>query len=335
MNCAWRSAVLLVFLTSMLVAPGIADDFRPAYLELHETAEGRFDVTLKVPALGEQIAAPLEVEFPPGTRVTGEFRFQHLPGAAIRRWQIERAAGLDDQVIALTGVSAVITDVLARVERRDGTSQVERLLPERPSFVVKRPAGAGEVAWTYLVFGVEHILEGVDHLLFVLALLLVVRGGRRIFFTITAFTIAHSMTLAAATLGFFRVPGPPVEATIALSIMFVASEAVQGLRGRPGLTSRAPWLVAFVFGLLHGLGFASALAEVGLPQASIPLALLMFNIGVELGQLAFVAAVLLLRALLTRGFARLPRWTDYLPAYAIGTIAMFWVTERVLAFVEY
>ena len=136
------------------------------------------------------------------------------------------------------------------------------------------------------MLGVEHILGGIDHLLFVLALLLIVRGGMRIFATITAFTVAHSITLVAATLGWVHVPGPPVEAMIALSIVFVAAEVVHGLRGKPGLTARAPWVVAFSFGLLHGFGFAGALAEVGLPQKAIPVALLMFNVGVEIGPAA-------------------------------------------------
>ena len=145
---------------------------------------------------------------------------------------------------------------------------------------------------TYTVLGIEHILTGVDHLMFVLALIMLVRGTRRLLVTVTAFTLAHSITLALATLGIIHVPGPPVEATIALSIVFVASEIVQGLRGHEGLAAKKPWLVAFSFGLLHGLGFAGALAEVGLPVNAIPLALLFFNIGVEIGQLLFIAAVI-------------------------------------------
>jgi hydrogenase/urease accessory protein HupE len=184
------------------------------------------------------------------------------------------------------------------------------------------------------VLGVEHILGGIDHLLFVLALLLVVRGGRRIVATVTAFTAAHSLTLAAATLGWVHVPGPPVEATIALSIVFVAAEVVRGLRGRPGLAARAaraPWLVAFAFGLLHGLGFAGALAEVGLPQKAIPVALLTFNIGVETGQLLFVGAVLAGAWAAKRLVPRLPAWSRYAPAYAIGGTATFWTIQRTVA----
>jgi hydrogenase/urease accessory protein HupE len=179
---------------------------------------------------------------------------------------------------------------------------------------------------------VEHILGGVDHLLFVLALLLIVSGGKRIFLTITAFTVAHSITLVAATLGWVHVPGPPVEAMIALSIVFVAAEIVHGLHGKPGLTARAPWVVAFSFGLLHGFGFAGALAEVGLPQKAIPIALLTFNVGVEFGQLLFVAFALGVGAVLRR--VPMPRraWLPYAVPYAIGCVAMFWVIERIGAF---
>jgi hypothetical protein len=161
---------------------------------------------------------------------------------------------------------------------------------------------------------------------------LIVRGGRRIVATITAFTLAHSLTLAAATLGWVRVPGPPVEAMIALSIVFVAAEVVHVLHGRPSVTARAPWLVAFPFGLLHGFGFAGALAEVGLPQTAVPMALLMFNVGVELGQLLFVAGMLGIRTALARFPGALPQRAQAVPAYVIGTVAMFWVIERIGSF---
>ena len=196
--------------------------------------------------------------------------------------------------------------------------------------------GTFEVVQTYTVLGIEHILTGFDHLLFVLALLILVKGTRRLIATITAFTLAHSLTLFAATLGWINVPGPPVEAVIALSIVFVAGEIVHARQGRPGLTQRYPWLVAFTFGLLHGLGFAGALAEVGLPPLSIPMALLFFNVGVEIGQLIFIAVVLGAIAVVRRIARRLkidaPSWWWRLPPYTIGGIASFWVVQRVAAF---
>ena len=308
-----------------------ADVFRPAYLELREAGAGRYDVLWKVPALGEDLRLAATVRFPKDTVELAEPKRVFSGGSHMQRWQIRREGGLVGQTIHVDGIAGGATDVIVRVERQDGTSQTERLVPERPAFVVEAPAGVGKVAWSYLRLGVEHILGGVDHLLFVFALLLIVRGNARIFATITAFTLAHSLTLVAATLGVVHVPGPPVEASIALSIVFVASEAVHGLRGQPGLTARAPWLVAFTFGLLHGFGFASALAEVGLPQHAIPVALLMFNVGVELGQLAFVVVALMAGAAVARLRMVWPRWAHYVPAYVIGSVAMVWTIERVAA----
>lgn len=308
-----------------------ADVFRPAYLELRQSGQDRFDVLWKVPAQDENTRLSLQVRFPEGT-TEDEPRGAFTGDAIIERWSVQRRGGLVGQTIRFEGKAVGATDVIARVEWADGTSQVERLPTTRLEFTVKAPADVGQIAWSYLVLGVEHILGGIDHLLFVLALLLIVRGGIRIVATVTAFTVAHSITLVAATLGWVHVPGPPVEATIALSIVFVAAEVVHGLRGRPGLTARAPWVVAFSFGLLHGFGFAGALAEVGLPQKAIPVALLMFNVGVELGQLLFVAVVLGLMAMARRLSWHWPRWADYATPYAIGSIAMFWVIERVGAF---
>ena len=183
-----------------------------------------------------------------------------------------------------------------------------------------------------VVLGVEHILLGIDHLLFVLALLLVVKGWRKLIGTITAFTIAHSITLVLATLDLVHIPGPPVEAVIALSIVFVAAEIIRSRQGKPGLTERWPWVVAFTFGLLHGFGFAGALSEVGLPQTSIPIALLMFNVGVEAGQLLFVSAMLVVYLASSRIPIKVPEWGWRLPPYAIGSIAAFWMVERIVGF---
>jgi len=308
-----------------------ADVFRPAYLELRETGGERYDVMWKVPAQGDARLA-VEVVFPPGTVTVSPTRGAYGADAYVERWSVHRPGGLAGQTVAIEGIAGGVTDVIVRVERSDGSSQVEHLLPHRPQFTLLGISGSLQAARSYLVFGIEHIMGGVDHLLFVLSLLLIVRGGRNIFATITAFTLAHSLTLAAATLGWMRVAGPPVEAMIALSIVFVAAEAVRGLRGRPGLTARAPWLVAFSFGLLHGFGFASALAEVGLPRTAIPLALVSFNIGIELGQLAIVAVVLGLLALQAQSRPSLPGWAASIPPYAIGTVAMCWVFVRLGAF---
>lgn len=321
------------FTLMLLGCAGVAqaDVFRPAYLEVRETGTDRYDVLWKVPVQGD-MRPGVQVRFPAGTLELTPRQGVFTGTVYVERWQVSRPGGLAGQTLSIDGIASGVTDVIVRVERADGTAQVERLLPQRPEFTVKSSSGALQVARSYLVLGIGHILGGVDHLLFVLALLLIVRGGKRIFITITAFTVAHSITLVSATLGWVHVPGPPVEALIALSIVYVAAEVVHGLRGKPGLTARAPWVVAFSFGLLHGFGFAGALAEVGLPQKAIPVALLMFNVGVEIGQLIFVACMLGLGALLFRVPVKLPQWARTLPAYGIGTVAMFWVVERIGAF---
>src|SRR4029078_11497063 len=213
-------------------------------------------------------------------------------GVTVQRWRIRVPEGLDGTAIVFSQLSETRIDVLARLVRLDGSVQLERILPVSPRFVAKPSPGSLEVVKTYTVLSIEHILTGFDHLLYVLGMLILVGGWRRIVATMSAFTATHSLTLTAAALGWVRVPAPPVEACIALSILFVAREIVQVHRGRPGITARWPWVVSFTFGLMHGFGFAGALAGVGLPQSSIPIALLFFNVGVEIGQLLFVGAVL-------------------------------------------
>jgi len=326
------SRIATVFFFLAVAGLAHADIFRPAYLEIRETGNDQYDVLWKVPALGEEQRLAVYVKFPEGTEQVSEPQPFVINDAWVERWNIRREGGLVGKLISIEGNAAGVTDVIARVERLDGTSQVERLEAGRAQFEVRAPAGTSEIAWSYTLLGVEHILGGVDHLLFVFALLLLVRGGKRIIATVTAFTVAHSITLVSASLGWLHVPGPPVEAIIALSIVFVASEVVHGLQGKPGLTARAPWIVAFSFGLLHGFGFAGALAEVGLPQTAIPVALLMFNVGVEIGQLLFVAMVLAVGVLFSRLLAREFEWATGVAAYAIGSIAAFWTIERVFSF---
>jgi len=314
----------------------LAHEVRPAYLELQQSSPETYQVFWKVPGRGDDLRLGLYVEFPTGSTNVTSPRAAMVNNAFTERWTVTRAGGLTGGTIHIAGLTATTTDVLVRLERLDGTTQITRLTPSAPSFVVEAAPGVLEVARTYLVLGIEHILEGVDHLLFVLALLILVKGTRRLIATVTAFTLAHSLTLAGATLGFVHVPGPPVEAAIALSIVFVAAEIVRSRGGRAGLTERLPWVVAFTFGLLHGLGFASALNEVGLPQSAIPVALFFFNVGVEVGQLVFIASVFAVLAL-ARQVTRLitvpqPAWAWRVAPCAIGGIAMFWVIQRVAAF---
>ena len=278
----------------------------------------------------------LYVELPANCTNATEPRGSMVNNAFTERWTAKCTGGLSGGTTHIAGLSATMTDVLVRLERLDGTTQVTRLTPSAPSFAVEAAPRALEVARTYLVLGVEHILFGIDHLLFVLALLILVKGTRRLIATVTAFTVAHSLTLAGATLGFVHVPGPPVEAAIALSIVFVAAEIVHSRQGETGLTERSPWIVAFTFGLLHGFGFASALNEVGLPQSAIPVALFFFNVGVEIGQLLFIGSVFAVMGLARQITRRIgvsqPAWTWRVPPYAIGSIAAFWIIQRIAAF---
>jgi len=313
-----------------------AHEVRPAYLELHQTAAETYDALWKVPGLGENLRLGLYVELPRACTNIAAPRTAMINNAYTERWSVTCEGGLTDSTVRIAGLNATMTDVLVRLERLDGTSQVTRLTPSAPSFIVEATPATLEVARTYLALGVEHILFGIDHLLFVLALLIVVKGTRRLIATITAFTVAHSLTLAGATLGLVHVPGPPVEAAIALSIVFVAAEIIHGREGNAGLTAKFPWVVAFTFGLLHGFGFASALNEVGLPQSAIPVALLFFNVGVEVGQLLFIAAVFaiieLARRISRQTAAPRPAWAWRIPPYAIGSIASFWIIQRIAAF---
>jgi hydrogenase/urease accessory protein HupE len=316
----------------VLLAPTVlAHELRLAYLQLKESDADTYQTLWKVPARGEGLRLPLSVELPGHCRDVSTRRGSVEAGAYSERWVLHCDGGLAAARIRIHGLAEASADALVRIEYRSGASELRRLTEDVSELVVAGSPGAHDVAATYLVLGVEHILLGVDHLLFVLALLLIVSGARRLVATVTAFTIAHSITLAAATLGLVRVPIAPVEAAIALSIVFVAVEILRVQQGRPSLTSDAPWMVAFVFGLLHGFGFASALSEVGLPGAHIPMALLFFNLGVELGQLLFVAAILSLRAILRR-LTRPPVWALRGPPYLIGSMAMFWVIQRVVAF---
>jgi HupE / UreJ protein len=333
--------LLITFLLLVTSFSVLAHEVRPAYLELHQTGTDTYDVLWKVPARGDNMRLGIYVEFPSGTTNVTPSRTLFANDASTERWSVKRSGGLSGGDVHISGLAATMTDVLVRIENLDGTTQVTRVTPSSPSFVVAAAPSALDVTRTYLVLGVEHILFGVDHLLFVLALLILVKGWRKLVGTITAFTIAHSITLAAATLGFVHVPPKPVEATIALSIVFVACEIVNRRSGRSGFAEGWPWIIAFSFGLLHGLGFATALREVGLPQNAIPLALLFFNIGVELGQLLFIGFVMALIALAVRAaktrwnvapqcaFA----WCENISAYAIGGVAAFWLIQRTLSLV--
>jgi hydrogenase/urease accessory protein HupE len=327
----------LVFVLCGMGTSASAHELQPGYLELSLVAEDEYAVVWKVPAargrpmaIAPRLPANCMPDMPEQPIWDGS--------AYVARWNVTCPGGLEGGTIQIDGLAKTSTDVLVRFDYADGVNEARRLTPGNPSFVVPSQPNPLEVARAYLLLGVEHILSGFDHLLFVLSLLLLVKGSRRILATVTAFTLAHSLTLAVATLGFVHVSGPPVEATIALSIVFIAVEIIHSRRGKPGLTERFPWVVAFTFGLLHGFGFAGALTELGLPQKSIPVALLLFNVGVEVGQLLFIAGLFAVAALARQLYRRaempLPTWTWAVPPYVIGSVAMFWVIQRVVTFMS-
>ena len=324
--------VLLGLMVAVGVGGASAHEVRPSYLAMTEVAPGRYQVVFKVPMRGSARLRMVAV-LPANCRQLAPTASYLVSGAVLDRWTVQCDGSLVGGTIAIAGLETLLTDVLVRIEPLEGGSYSIRLRPNATSYLIPEAPSTWDVARTYLALGIEHILGGIDHLLFVLALLLIVgqRWGK-LFKTITAFTVAHSLTLAAATLGLVAVPGTPVEAVIALSIVFLAAELAHSRMGRPGLTEQWPWLVAFTFGLLHGLGFASALAEVGLPQDQIPLALLQFNVGVEVGQLLFVAAVLALVWAGRRLRIPAPAWGWRVPAYGIGAVAAFWTIQRTVAF---
>lgn len=316
-----RAALLLlaIILTRLDAA---AHEVRPAYLEITEAAPGQYDVTWKQPILdGRRLK--LDPVLPEGCarenqRVTG------TGATLVLRWSTR--CSLDTGELSIDGLDRTLTDVFLRLHRLETGDITAVLRPGSSTISLAGPSGAPTLA--YFRIGVEHIIFGYDHLLFVLGLVLLVRP-RQLLPTITAFTLAHSVTLAASALGGVSLPGAPVEITIAMSIALLGAEAIYRMRGRSTLAQRMPWLIAFGFGLIHGFGFAGALSEIGLPKGAEVMALLLFNLGVEAGQVAFVLAVLafvwLGRQVYRRGEPALRLAT----AYAIGITGSYWAIERI------
>ncbi len=325
---ALKLLVLLCLAAACMPPSAEAHESRPAYLQMRETGPGRFDVLWRTPVNSEM---PLLVmlQLPKAARNVGEPVIQRLNDSTIERRRIELPGGeLAGQRIDFVGLQATITDVLVRVSWLDGRQVTEIVRPAQPWLELSDRQSTWQVAKTYAALGIEHILMGIDHLLFVAGLMIIVRSTRSLIKTITAFTVAHSITLALATLGYASVPADPLNAAIALSILFLGGEVVRYWRGQTSFTLRHPWIAAFAFGLLHGFGFASGLITVGLPSGDIPLALLAFNIGVEIGQLAFVLIILLLhRALQALRFDS-PAWARYVPGYLVGSLGAYWTIER-------
>ena len=321
-------AFCLAVLAFMGWGQALAHESQPGLLEIKQLGNVRYEITWRAPIYYGR-PHPASVQLPDTWITIGDPTVRQLPDSALHRRIVEVPGGsIDGSVIRFPGLETTITDVFVRVLRLDGSQVSQVVRPFQPYAELR-----GERPWyvssgEYVVLGFNHILMGIDHLLFVLGLLIIVKGRRMLIKTITAFTIAHSITLALATLGYASIPGPPLNAAIALSILFLGPEIVRVWRGETSFTIRHPWVVAFSFGLLHGFGFASGLSTVGMPRAEIPFALLAFNIGVELGQLVFVLLILLgYRALKVLQF-RWPHWVEFAPGYAIGSLGAYWTIQR-------
>ena len=326
--CLAARGLLLALAMLVLAAPfsASAHEARPAYLQIDQVGPARYNVLWRTPLLSG-MRLPVVLRFSDGIKLVTEPAERELPDSLVERSIIEVPDGLVGQRITFLGLQASITDVLVRVKLKDGTVTTTLVRPSQPWIEVQAKESSFQVVKVFVLEGIEHILFGFDHLLFVLALMLIVRSTRTLLLTITAFTVAHSITLTFATLGWVTLPSGPVEIMIAFSIALVAAEIVAMQRGKTSLTISAPWIVAFAFGLLHGFGFASALKDLGLPQGDIPLALFCFNVGVEIGQLMFVALMLALAALVRKLF-EVPRRALEFSAYGIGIVAAFWTLER-------
>jgi hydrogenase/urease accessory protein HupE len=320
-----------LLLAMLLAVPAAqAHEVRPAYLELKETAPGQFSVLWRTPVLAG-MRLPIVLQMPEGVRNLKDPVVQELTDSLIeRRWIEAGPNGLSGKRIEFPGLQLTITDVLVRVEMLDGRNWTAIVRPSQPWVELAGSQTWLGVAGTYVVQGIRHILFGADHLLFVLGLLLIVADRWMLLKTVTAFTVAHSITLAVATLGYAEMPVLPLNAMIALSILFLGPEIVRSWRSETSFTIRHPWVVAFAFGLLHGFGFASALTGAGLPRADLPLALVSFNVGVELGQLGFIALVLALERSFSILEVRWPRWAQALPGYTVGSLGAFWTVQRLV-----
>ncbi len=337
-----RLVFLCCIILSLMTPAARADVYRPAFLEFTQTSKDNYDLLWKVPVSAQGRRPDISVVLPTNVRST-RTRSMLIGGVFIDRsiLTVNRPDGLAGAEISILGLERSPVDVLIRIARLDGTSETARLNSVVTSFVVRGTPEFWDVVNTYVVFGVEHILTGFDHLLFVACLIFIAGASgnrwRRILVTITGFTVAHSITLTLAALGLVQLPIQPIEATIALSIVFLAREII--LDRRDTLTWRFPIAVSATFGLLHGFGFASALSEIGLPQTEIPAALLAFNVGVEIGQILFVAAILSGFYVIEKGL-KIPQTgsNDWLVviekpvAYAVGSITMLWTIERVSGF---
>ncbi len=320
----------LTFLAVLFSVASFAHEVRPAFFSIIQVSDSTYKLVWKLPAQGD--ATPKIYPTLPQNWSIDDQQTMILPGSLKRIYSITVDKGIEGASILFDGQEKTLIDILVSVKLLNGVEYTQMVKPAEPIYQIPSEPGMFDVIRTYGILGIEHILFGIDHLLFVLALLLIAKGLKKLLFTITAFTIAHSITLTMAALGVVGLPGPPVEAVIALSIVFLAVELVHSFQGKRGYTFRYPWVVAFIFGLLHGFGFAGALAEIGLPQNEIVAALFFFNVGVEAGQIMFVLVVIFMMWWLRKIHLPYHEKLRWIMPYVIGSIASFWLIERVVGF---
>lgn len=307
-----------------------AHESQPGTLDLRQVTKDRYEVIWRAPIYSGR-PHPARLVLPEHWQKTEEPTVRLLADSQVFRHVVTIGPkNVEGSIIRFPGLENTITDVFVRLNRLDGTTMTAVVRPSKPYAQLRGERTWYTTAGEYIALGFNHILMGVDHLLFVLGLLLIVKGRMMLLKTITAFTVAHSIILAIATLGYASVPLPPLNAAIALSILFIGPETVRSWRGETSLTISYPWVVAFLFGLLHGFGFASGLTTTGMPKAELPLALLFFNVGVELGQLVFVFMALALVRSFTILEVRWPRWTVALPGYIVGSLGAYWTIQRTI-----
>jgi hypothetical protein len=331
MLCQARTLLLLVLLGGAFAGALRAHEVRPALLDIRAMGDGWYDVTFKVPVRAGKVMDITPV-YPDSFVLVGNPVSRDGQGSVIQTAKYRSQSGsIVGMPIEIAGLSALQIDVLVQIALADGTTHSAILKPYSPNYVIPENENAWSVATGYIYMGITHILSGYDHLSFVLALILLIRDRWMLVKAITAFTVAHSISLVLATLGVVNIPSKPTEVVIALSIMFLALEVLRREDGKNGgIAVQAPWIVAFGFGLVHGLGFAGALSAVGLPQHAIPLALFTFNVGVEIGQLMFVAVVLVIIGAIHRFHLSRGIFDPRLVPYAIGAMAAYWVIDRTI-----
>jgi hypothetical protein len=330
MKASLHCFVVLILLAGVALVPSCTGhETRPAYLEIKESTANHFDVVWRTP-VNAGMRLPIVLQLPPDAKNVTAPTTQELTDSLLERRSIVAAGGLGGKRVDIVGLQGTITDVLVRVELLDGRNWTTIIHPSQAWFEVTPTQGKLATAGNFIVQGIRHISLGADHLLFLLGLLLIVKDRWMLLKTVTAFTVAHSITLAIATLGYASAPVVPLNAAIALSILFLGPEIVRSWRGETSFTIRHPWVVAFAFGLLHGFGFAGALISAGLPRTELPLALVSFNVGVEIGQVGFILLVLLLERSFRVLEVRWPRWIRVVPGYTVASLGAFWTVQRIV-----